>query len=324
MTTTYKKATEEKLAEILEACERSGESSIIALAGVPGTGKSRLALIAAQRLASQPEMVREIQFHPSYSYEEFIEGMRIDHGGGVAPKSGIFLEWNQKALDDANHTYVLLIEELTRADISAVLGELMTYVEDRSRRFTTVYSRREVSVAPKLRIITTFNPTDRSAIEVDAALLRRLRIIRCPPSVEQLAEMLDGVLDSAVIEALQNIFKACETEFGKEEYEDSMPFGHGIFAGVKAEAPDLHRLWVERLRYILRRPLVEPHKFTKVIEDNYPWRAKDYITPGAAAAPAATASPAGVPAQAAGEPSGAAGGAAPGPPGERDAEPPSS
>lgn len=293
--TTYKHATEEKLNEIREACERSGQSSIIALAGVPGTGKSRLALITAQRMASQPEMVREIQFHPSYSYEEFIEGMRIDSGGGVAPKPGVFLEWNQKAWDDPDHTYVLLIEELTRTDISAVLGELMTYVEDRTRRFTTVYSRREVSVAAKLLIITTFNPTDRSAIEVDAALLRRLRIIQCPPSVDQLAEMLEGVLDAKVITALQQVFTACKAEFGEAEYEDSMPFGHGIFAGITAEAPDLHRLWVERVRFILRRPLLAPHKFTEVIEKNYPWKDKNYRTPGTSTGPAAPAAGAATP-----------------------------
>lgn len=283
--TFYGQATEEKLTEIVETCRRSGGSSIIALAGVPGTGKSMMASIAAQRLASQPEMVREIQFHPSYSYEEFIEGMRIDNKGGVDVKPGIFMEWNQRALDDSEHWYVLLIEELTRANVSAVLGELITYIENRDRGFTTIYKRRQVKVAEKLIVLATYNPTDRSAIEVDAALLRRLRVIPCPPSTEQLAEMLEGILDPHVITALQNIFDACRAEF-PNDYEQLMPFGHGIFAGIKSEYPDLHRLWVERIRYILRRPLVAPDKFTDVIEKNYPWKDDKFqLTNGGAPTP---------------------------------------
>jgi 5-methylcytosine-specific restriction protein B len=269
--TSSRKATEEKLTEIVETCRRSGGSSIIALAGVPGTGKSMMALRAAQRLASQLEMVREIQFHPSYSYEEFIEGMRIDNKGGVNVKPGIFLEWNQRALEDPDNSYVLLIEELTRANLSSVLGELMTYIENRDRSFTTVYKRRQVRVAENIILLATYNPTDRSAIEVDSALLRRLRIIPCPPSTEQLAEMLDGKLSQQVISAMQNIFNSCLAEF-PDDYDQFMPFGHGIFAGVTNEHPDLHRLWIERIRYILRRPLIAPHKFTNIIEKHYPWK----------------------------------------------------
>lgn len=90
---------------------------------------------------------------------------------------GLFTEWNDLALDDPSLTWVLLIEELTRANISAVLGELMTFVEDRSRPFTTVYSRRPIKVAENLILLSTYNPTDRSALEVDSALLRRLRVL---------------------------------------------------------------------------------------------------------------------------------------------------
>jgi hypothetical protein len=288
--TNHGKATEEKLSEIDDACQRGRKNSIIALAGVPGTGKSMMGSIAAQRLATQIEMVREVQFHPAYSYEEFVEGMRIDESGGVAVHPGIFLEWNQKALDDPGNQYVLLIEELTRANVSAVLGELMTYIEYRDRQFTTLYSRNGVKVAENLLIIATYNPTDRSAIEVDAALLRRLRIIQCPPSTDQLAEMLGTKLPPDVIAALQQLFTACATKF-PEEYEDFMPFGHGVFATVENEYPDLHRLWIERIRHFLRRPLAEPHKFTDVIEENYPWRDRNYRVshPGGVQSPAAAA-----------------------------------
>jgi 5-methylcytosine-specific restriction endonuclease McrBC GTP-binding regulatory subunit McrB len=275
--TDYGPATEQKINEVVDACERSGKSSIIALAGVPGTGKSFIASIAAQRFTDEPTLVREIQFHQSFSYEEFIEGMRIDNSGEVAVKPGVFLEWNDRASDDPDHRYILLIEELTRANLSAVLGELMTYIEHRERPFLTVYSRRPVRVVENLTIIATYNPTDRSAIEIDGALLRRLRVIDFPPSTDQLAEMLgkNGV-EPKVIDQLKMIFTDCEGKFPKH-YEHLMPFGHGIFADIKQQGPDLNRLWVERIRHMLRRPLMEPHMFADVIEQAYPWRDKNFV-----------------------------------------------
>ncbi len=73
--------TREKVAEVVAACERYGQTSIIALSGPPGSGKSHVALLAAQAIARLPSRVREIQFHQSYSYEEFIEGLRIATDG---------------------------------------------------------------------------------------------------------------------------------------------------------------------------------------------------------------------------------------------------
>lgn len=277
--TTYGTATENKIAEVIDACSRHGSSSIIALAGVPGTGKSYIASIAAQRFTDEPLLVREIQFHQSFSYEEFIEGLRIDGSSGVTEVAGVFLDWNQQALEDPDHKYVLLIEELTRANLPAVLGELMTYLEHRERQFFTVYSRKPMRVAPNLTLLATYNPTDRSAIELDTALIRRLRIIRCPPDVGQLEEMLKGTgLPAQVIAKLQGLFNACKAKF-PDQYEHLMPFGHGIFAGVLQERPDLHRLWVERIEHLLRRPLIDPHMFTDVIEANYPWRDPAYQVP---------------------------------------------
>lgn len=269
--TNYGAATEQKIDEVVKACQLYGRKSIIALSGVPGTGKSFIASIAAQRFVAEPLFVREIQFHQSFSYEEFIEGMRIDNQGGVTVAPGIFMEWNEQAQDDRDHQYVLLIEELTRANLSAVLGELMTYIEYRDRPFLTVYSRRPVYVASNLVILATYNPTDRSALEIDTALLRRMRIIQCPPSPQQLQEMLrDSRLDPATVVQLQEIFIACERAF-PTDYAYLMPFGHGVFADVQAPYPDLHKLWTERLQFMLRRPLVEPHPFTGVIEGHYPW-----------------------------------------------------
>jgi 5-methylcytosine-specific restriction protein B len=263
--------TEAKVKEVVDACERYGDSAIIALAGVPGTGKSFVATIAAQRFAGNPTLVKEVQFHPSFTYEEFIEGLRLEKSGGVRVEAGIFLDWNERALSDPTNKYVILIEELTRANVPAVLGELMTYIEYRDRPMLTVYGRRPVTVAKNLVIIATYNPTDRSAIEFDTALLRRMRILWCPPDPNQLSEMLDGRgIRPEVIDKLKQLFTGCESEHGGD-YEHLMPFGHGIFAQAQAETPDLYDLWNERIKHMLYRPLIEPHPFATTIKNSYPW-----------------------------------------------------
>ncbi len=272
----YGAATELAIASVVTACGRYGSRSIVALAGVPGTGKSFVASIAAQRFCEEPLLVREIQFHQSFSYEEFIEGLRIDDLSGVNVLPGVFLDWNERALEDPERKYLLLIEEFTRANLAGVLGELMTYLEHRDRPFVSVYSRRPVYIAKNLTILATYNPTDRTAIELDSALIRRLRIVRFLPSGAQLSEMLGNKLSAKVMAKLQSIFEECAKRF-PAEYEHLMPFGHGVFAEVQSETPDLHLLWKERLEHLLRRPLVEPHPFTDVIEELYPWRDPAYV-----------------------------------------------
>ena len=262
-------ATEAKIAEVVAACERYGGRSIVALAGVPGTGKSYVAAIAAARLAGSPVRVREIQFHASFSYEEFVEGMTIGPGGEVRTKEGVFLELNAAALREPDARFVLLIEELTRANLAGVLGELLTYVEHRDRSFHAMYSRASVRIAPNLIILATYNPLDRSALEMDAALLRRMRVIDFPPSGAQLAEMLAPAgLDAAVIDRIQGLFSACEE---REDHREWMPFGHGVFAGIRRERPDLTELWQERLEYMLYPPGRTKHRFADLIREHFPW-----------------------------------------------------
>jgi MoxR-like ATPase len=270
--TDYGVATEAKIQEVVDACLLYGDKAIIALAGVPGTGKSFVASIAAQRFVQEPLLVREVQFHQSFSYEEFVEGLRIDTEGAVTVHPGIFLDWNDQAHDDPDRKYLLLIEELTRANLSAVLGEVLTYIEYRARPFHTIYSRRPCFIAPNLTILATYNPTDRSALELDAALIRRMRIVSFLPSTGQLREMLANAnLSAAALNKLEALFDACAKKAG-DQYEYLMPFGHGIFANVINEKPDLHRLWEERIQHMLRRPLLEPHPLYETIRDAYPWR----------------------------------------------------
>ncbi|MGV3723968.1 MAG: McrB family protein [Actinomycetota bacterium] len=277
----YPPATEAKINEVATALERYGRNSIIVLSGVPGTGKTFVAEVAAQRHCGHPLLVKSIQFHQSYAYEDFMEGLRPTPAGGFVPAAGVFLDWNDRAQADQANRYCLLIEEFTRANIASVLGELMTYIEYRNRSFTTPLTRRQVTVADNLVVLATMNPRDRSALEVDDALIRRLRIIDCPPDTGQLAEMLRGSLpndgqtqdETQLIAALVRIFEDCEQQH-PGTYRELMPFGHGIFAGVEGDQ-DLFFLWHQRIKHLLERPLVTPHPFTETIKPLYLWKAAD-------------------------------------------------
>jgi hypothetical protein len=277
MSTERGEATDSLIQSVVDASSSYGQRSIIALAGVPGTGKSYIAQIAAQRIASDPLMVTEIQFHPSYSYEEFIEGFRASPTGGFTVTPGTFLEVNYRANNDRDNTYVLLIEEFTRSNLPGVLGELLTYIEYRDKPFRPMYSKAPTMIAPNLCILATFNPRDRSALEMDDALFRRLRILDFPPSTVQLREMLKGRdLPARVVAALCALFDACKekcvSENRPEDYTRLMPFGHGVFADIVREKPDLHHLWAQRLLHLIKPPGRQPHPFYDVIASHYPWR----------------------------------------------------
>jgi 5-methylcytosine-specific restriction endonuclease McrBC GTP-binding regulatory subunit McrB len=282
--------TAELIEEVYSAAITFGHRSIIVLSGVPATGKTYMARQVAERLAeSQSLFIKEVQFHAGYTYEDFIQGLRPNAQGGFEWRFGILLDHNENANsdEDPGHKYVVLIEELTRANLSSVLGELLTYVEYRGsdERAFTLPSGQSVTLSDRLVILATMNPRDRSALEMDDALIRRLRIIDCPPSTTQLREMLAGV-DDGIVLRLEKFFDDVRAEF-KDTFDTAMPFGHGVFKGVASEQ-DLYLLWKQRLRHILFGPNGPRHSMAEAIESAYPW-----TSPPKSGAPA--------PAQAAGE-----------------------
>jgi 5-methylcytosine-specific restriction endonuclease McrBC GTP-binding regulatory subunit McrB len=265
---------------IERALRNHGHRSIITLSGVAGTGKTHYALRAAERLTGSVLFVRQIQFHSTYGYEDLIEGLRPNSRGGFDLLPGSLIEWNDQALSDPTNRYVFLIEELTRANVSGVLGELFTYIEHRDRFFQLPISKRQVRIAPNLNVLATMNPQDKSALELDDALIRRLRIISFPPSIAELQKMLDQSLsgtDAAerdrITQGLTKLFETCKLRF-PDSFEESMPFGHGVFAGVRTEE-DLVCLWQEQLRYLLQRnPHVPLHPFAETIRGAFPWKSR--------------------------------------------------
>ena len=264
---------------VLDVLRQHGDHSIVALSGVPRTSKSYVARIAARAFAS-PGSLREIQFSPGYTYEEFMEGPRLT-ADGMEPVPGALLDLNNQALLHPDRQFVLLIEELTRADLPKVLGEFLTYVEYRGDQdhFATMYTRDKLTrIAPNLAVLGTYNPADRSAVSLDAAIIGRMRILSFPPNLDLLEEILLGNgLDQAVIGQLIEMFEACRNEAGPDRFEEVMPFGHSAFSGVESEE-DLYDLWQEELRFFLQRPRTPRHELYDTIVAHYPWYAGPTVT----------------------------------------------
>ncbi len=254
-----------EIERVLKAVSRYGGTKIVCLTGLPGTGKSRLAKMVARKLVEDdPYRFEEIQFHESTSYDDFIEGFVPKPAGTgfeLVPK--VFRVINRRAsLDPSGRIYVLLIEEFTRANVHAVLGELITYIEHRDRPFKLTTSQSEMTVAPNLVVLGTMNPRDKSALTLDHAILRRMHLVDCPSSVDRLRSMLDGELAPELMGQLASWFS---------KHLASLPFGHGVFDGV-ATAEDLRMVWQGTIRYFLSDITgnIKP-QFAEAVEE-YPWK----------------------------------------------------
>jgi hypothetical protein len=266
--TTEKEAA--KVREIQAAVERYGRSKIIALAGIPGTGKSHLAKLVALALTEHdPYRFAEIQFHESTSYDDFMEGFVPRPGGQgfeLMPKT--FRLINDRAhLDTAERRYVLLIEEFTRANVHSVLGELITYIEHRNRPFRLPLSQKEERIAPNLVILATMNPRDKSALVLDQAILRRLHQIDIPPSVEGLRMVLRDNDDEAARMEVET-YDRLEAWF--VAHLTVLPFGHAVFAGA-GNGADLHELWRGTLRHFLLDSAGEIREAYRPLASAFPW-----------------------------------------------------
>ncbi len=183
----------EVLDEIVELLDDKGQ---VVLYGPPGTGKTYLGLRLAKAIAEGDDArVAVVQFHPATSYEDFIEGLRpvIDEAGQVSYElvAGPLVSMAEAARREPDKRFVLVVDEINRANLPKVFGELLILLEYRDQPVRLI-NRPEVGFTlPKnLLIIGTMNTADRSVALIDAAMRRRFHFRPFFPHEPPMSDLL--------------------------------------------------------------------------------------------------------------------------------------
>ncbi|MFD7053271.1 DUF4357 domain-containing protein [Streptomyces mirabilis] len=169
----------------------------LVLYGPPGTGKTYLALKLAEFLGGGPEQVKLVQFHPSYAYEDFFEGFRPQEDPETREvafrlTAGPLRELADLASREGNRhiPHFLIIDEINRANLAKVFGELYFLLEYRNKSVRLTYSGDDFALPPNLFVIGTMNTADRSIALVDAAMRRRFAFVELSPRTEPTSGLL--------------------------------------------------------------------------------------------------------------------------------------
>ena len=235
-------------AYLRELEQRLLEKGQLVFYGPPGTGKTFVAQKLALALCEGDESrISLVQFHPSTSYEDFFEGIRpvTDREGRISyeVRPGPLVRMADRAAKEPGKRFVLIIDELNRANLPRVLGELLYLFEYRDAGISTLYRPDQPFRLPKnLWFIGTMNTVDRSVAIIDAAMRRRFHFAPFypdqPPFSDVLARACRGD-DAWVADLARQINRELVEALGSRDHQ----LGASYFLGAKRTVEGMQKLW---------------------------------------------------------------------------------